>query len=325
MSFELEKLDGEKEGLESLLEAFQRYLEIEKGASAHTLRGYLSDLRQFGQFLGERGLCRLEEGNGIDVRAIDRATLRAFVASLGQNKLSNNSIIRKLASLRSFLKFLCREGLVEKNWASLVATPRRKQILPTFLTIDEVFHLLEVPGASTVTDLRDRAILEVFYASGIRVGELVALNLEDIDLKQKIMRVRGKGKKEREVFWGKKAASALRAYLERREELLAHSKDKVAAEAVFLNRRGGRLSDRSVRRLVDECLRKSALQRHVSPHTLRHTFATHLLDAGADLRMIQELLGHTSLSTTQKYTHVTTDRLMEVYDRAHPRARKSEE
>jgi integrase/recombinase XerC len=213
---------------------------------------------------------------------------------------------------------------MDKNWASLVAAPRREQTLPGFLSVDEIFRLLDASQSVTVGDLRNRAILEVFYASGIRVGELVALDLEDIDLDQKMMRVRGKGKKEREVFLGGKAVSALKAYLERREELLIRAKDKVVHEAVFLNQRSGRLSDRSVRQLVDKQIRESAVQRHVSPHTLRHTFATHLLDAGADLRMIQELLGHASLSTTQKYTHVTTARLMEVYDQAHPRARKSE-
>ncbi|MBI1987829.1 MAG: tyrosine recombinase XerC [Nitrospinae bacterium] len=311
------------EGWAAYLEEFRRHLEVEKGCSPHTIRNYLSDLEQFRSFLIEKELCLQEDGEAADIRRVNRLAIRAFLGSLNQRGNRNSSIGRKLAALRSFLKFLQREGYLHDNQAALVITPRQEKHLPGFLSIDEVFHLLETPEAATPEDLRDKAILEVLYAAGIRVGELVSLDVEEIDLANKNMKVRGKGGKERLAFLGEKAAAALRDYLKRRGELLARGKAGANPNAAFLNWRGGRLTERGVHLLVVKYLQKSALRRHVSPHTLRHTFATHLLDAGADLRFIQELLGHTSLSTTQKYTHLTTDRLMEVYDRAHPRARQA--
>ncbi|MBI2877565.1 MAG: tyrosine recombinase XerC [Candidatus Tectomicrobia bacterium] len=305
------------------LEAFRRHLEVEKGGSAHTVRSYLSDLEQFRAFLVEARLC-LEKGREeVDIGQVDRSAIRAFLGSLNQRGNRNSSIGRKLAALRSFLKFLQREGSLPDNQAALVTTPRQEKHLPSFLSIDEVFHLLETPAGAAPEDLRDKAILEVLYAAGIRVGELVSLDLEDLDLTGKTLKVQGKGDKERLVLLGEKAAAALQGYLEQRGTLLARGKTGADRPAVFLNWRGGRLTERGVHLLVVKYLEKSALRRHISPHTLRHTFATHLLDAGADLRFIQELLGHTSLSTTQKYTHLTTDRLMAVYDRAHPRARQA--
>ena len=213
-----------------------------------------------------------------------------------------------------------RESIIKQNPAEIVATPRQEKPLPRFLSVDEIFALLEIPDQSTVLGRRDKAILEFLYASGVRVSELVGLNLSSLDLDLGITRVLGKGRKERIVLLGSKAIAALRSWLEIRESLQEPEVAEDDQEAVFLNSRGKRLSARSVARVVDKYIVRCALLRKISPHSLRHTFATHLLDAGADLRGIQELLGHVSLSTTQKYTHLSLDHLMEVYDKAHPRA-----
>ena len=296
--------------MEEYIQAFNAYLEIEKGYSPHTVRNYLSDLGQFHQFLQER--------DQVDISKVNKLTLRAFLGHLLSQGNKRSSVGRKLACIRSFFRFLQREGHLVKNPTALVASPKKDQKLPTFLPIDEVFQLLDTPDTRSVLGLRDKAILEVLYATGIRVSELVSLAVEDLNLELRVIKVKGKGKKERIAFLGSKAAMALREYLLRRSELMG---DEVSG-AVFLNRFGGPLTDRSVRNIVNKYVHKCALNRHISPHALRHTFATHLLDAGADLRMIQELLGHASLSTTQRYTHVSVDKLMEVYDKAHPRAKQ---
>lgn len=295
--------------MEGYIQAFKDYLEMERGYSPHTVRNYLSDLGQFYSFLQDR--------NQMDIHKINKLTLRAFLGHLLSRGNKRSSVGRKLACIRSFFRFLRREGHLLKDPTALVASPRKEIRLPTFLPIDEVFQLLDTPDTRTVLGLRDKAILEVLYASGIRVSELVSLALEDTDLELRVVKVKGKGKKERIVFLGSKATMALREYLLRRTGLVGDESSK----AVFLNRFGGSLTDRAIRYIVCKYVHKCALNRHISPHALRHTFATHLLDAGADLRMIQELLGHVSLSTTQRYTHVSVDKLMEVYDKAHPRAR----
>jgi integrase/recombinase XerC len=296
--------------LEQHIQAFKVYLEVEKGYSPHTIRNYLSDLGQFYNFLQDRGQA--------DIHKVNKLVLRAFLSHLLGQGTKKNSVSRKLACLRSFFKFLRREGLLQKDVTSLVASPKKEKKLPTFLPIDELFQLLETPDTKSVLGLRDKAILEVFYASGIRVSELVSLTVNDINSEQRMIKVKGKGKKERLVFLNSKADMTLKEYLARRPELLGDKTCKI----LFLNRFGNPLSDRAVRNLVYKYVRQCALKRHISPHALRHTFATHLLDAGADLRMIQELLGHASLSTTQRYTHVSIDKLMEVYDKAHPRAKE---
>ncbi|MCX5907903.1 MAG: tyrosine-type recombinase/integrase, partial [Deltaproteobacteria bacterium] len=232
-----------------------------------------------------------------------------------------SSMARKLAALRSFFRYLVEEGFLLQNPAEVVATPKQEKLLPNFLPVDEMFALLATPDSSTTWGARDLAILETLYSCGIRVSELVGLSDGDIDFSLGVLRVFGKGRKERIVPIGRKAVAVLGGYLPRRDQELASLNLKRDRPPLFINVKGGRLTARSVARILEKYVRKSALLRKVSPHALRHTFATHLLDAGADLRSIQEMLGHVSLSTTQRYTHVSTDKLMEVYDRAHPRAK----
>lgn len=293
---------------------FVAYLRDQRHASEETVRAYESDLAQLRAFLVGDG----EPGTAPGPETIDALSVRGFVARLNRSGLGRASVARKLSAVRSFLRHVAREGRIETNPAQGVAAPRVPRHLPRDLTVDEVFNLLDGIRDGDVAGTRDRAVLELLYASGLRVGEIVAVDLRDIDLTEGIVRVLGKGRKERLVPFGSKAATALRAWLLASRELRARGS---APEALFLNLRGGRLTDRSVRRVLNRRLLEAAIQARVSPHALRHSFATHLLGAGADLRAIQELLGHSSLSTTQRYTHVSTDALMRVYDRAHPRAK----
>jgi integrase/recombinase XerC len=251
----------------------------------------------------------------IEMGKVDRWTIRKYLSFL-HRKNKKSSIARKISTLRSFFKYMVKEQLTPSNPAKTVSTPKVEKFLPTTLTVDEAFRLMESPA--TNGRLRDRAILELLYSSGLRVGELVGLNLNQLDLDLGIVKVMGKGRKERIVPVGLKAVQALKAYLEERGTL-------EGGEALFVNSRGGRLTDRSVGRLVKKYTKRSGIFRKVSPHSLRHSFATHLLDAGADIREIQEMLGHASLSTTQRYTHLSLGRLMEVYDKAHPRSFKKRE
>ena len=252
---------------------------------------------------------------------IDASLIRDFLSRLYQQGVGHTTLARKLASLRSFLHFLQQQGYVNDNVAEQVQSPKIRRPLPNVLPIDQVFALLDTPMTpSTALSLRDQALLELLYASGIRVSELVALDMQDVDLHSGTLRVQGKGRRERQVFFGKTAAQALRAYLEGRPSVPQGQ----ATPALFVNYRGGRLSTRGVQLLIKKHCQRTGLPARTSPHTMRHAFATHLLDNGADLRAIQELLGHQQLSTTQKYTHVSTDRMLEVYDKAHPRARRSQ-
>ena len=304
--------------MDTYLAAFQRYLDIERRASPHTLRNYLSDLHQFVHFAS----ARLGQTAPLTPAQIDASLIRDFLSTLYQQGVGYTTLARKLASLRSFLHFLQQQGHVRHNMAKYVQSPKTRRQLPDILSIDHVFALLDTTVTPpTPLSLRDQAILELLYSSGIRVSELVALDMQDIDLHAGTLRVQGKGRRERQVFFGaKKATPALRAYLEVRPSL----QQGQAIEALFLNHRGGRLSTRGVQLLIKKHCQRTGLPRRTSPHTLRHAFATHLLDNGADLRAIQELLGHQQLSTTQKYTHVSTDHMLEVYDKAHPRARRPE-
>lgn len=298
-------------GDQGWLAAFARHLEVERALAAHTVRNYLSDVRQFLDFLAGRT-------PPVSLAALTYPDLRAFLAARhGVNRKA--SVARKLAALRTFCRFLVRQGVLPHNIAALAPTPKLEQHLPRFLTIDEVFHLLEETAGQTVLDLRDRAILELFYSGGLRVAELVGLNLDDLDLAGRLARVRGKGGKERLVMIGTPAYQALHLYFMVRRELLTPDSPPSGREAVFLNYRGGRLTTRSVARLVAKWALQAGLGQPLSPHGLRHTFATHLLEGQADLRAVQEMLGHAQLSTTQKYLHVNLDYLMEVYDKAHPR------
>ena len=300
---------------EEAVDGFHAYLRDQRFVSEETLRAYASDLSQLGSYLAKEYF----DGPDFRVDAIDALAVRGFVAHLHREGLGKTSVARKLSAVRSFLRHEVRMGRIEENPAAAVPTPRTPKHLPKTLTVDETFALLDGIPEDGPAGLRDRAILEFLYATGLRVGELVALDLEDVDLSGCLVRVLGKGRKERVVPFGSKAASTLRAWLLAAGALRGAGD---GSEAVFLNLRGGRLTDRSVRRILDRRIREAAVRSRISPHALRHSFATHMLGAGADLRAIQEMLGHASLSTTQRYTHVSLDALMQVYDRAHPRARR---
>jgi integrase/recombinase XerC len=285
-------------------EQFLFFLKSEQNVSPHTLRSYTKDLDDFLTFADKRP------------KEIDNLDIRSFLASLHHKKLKKSSISRKLATIRSFFKFLHREGYVKKNPAKLVSSPKVPKNLPRFLSIDEVFYLMETPQGDTFKPTRDKAILELLYSSGLRVSEMTSLDMSDLNIKESLLLAKGKGRKERILPIGQKAMEALQNYLPERMSL----KRKTAA--LFLNNRGGRLTQRSIRRILLYYSRMINLEGDLSPHTLRHTFATHLLHEGADLRSIQELLGHSSLSTTQRYTHVDIGHLTEVYDKAHPLAKE---
>jgi integrase/recombinase XerC len=285
------------------IEEFLRYLELEKGVSAHTLRAYRKDLTDFIAHVNT------------EPEKIDMLDVRGFIAEQIRKGLNKTTVSRRLSSVRSFFKFLYREGHMKSNPAKLVSSPRLPKLLPKFLSVDDAFSLVEKPEGIGFAPARDRAILELLYSSGLRVGELAGLNVEDINVREALVKARGKGKKERIVPIGSKAMDAIKTYLV--ERILLKSKEK----AVFLNRLGTRLTDRGVRRIVVKYARAIAINGSIGPHTLRHSFASHLLQGGADLRVIQELLGHASLSTTQKYTHLDVTHLMDVYDKAHPMAK----
>lgn len=296
-----------------LAEAYFSHLEYEKNSSAHTLRNYRLDVEDFSRWAAARGKSGFGEGFW---RSVTAGEVRSYLASLHPNH-AKSTVARKLSGLRAFFRYLVREGHVSANPASTVAAPKAVRKLPEFMPVDEILHLLDSVAGEGLLGARDKAILETLYATGVRVSELVGLDVKDLDFSNGFARVRGKGKVEREVVLTAAGTRAILSYFDARS---AQGFEPGRDSAVFLNARAGRLSDRSVRRILDAWLLRAALSRKVSPHTLRHTFATHLLAGGADLRAIQELLGHKSLSTTQKYTHLGIERLMEVYDKAHPRA-----
>jgi integrase/recombinase XerC len=291
---------------------FIRYLSSDRNASPHTCRCYQTDLEEFENFLKSSGMYLTPTGQ-TKMEKVDRLAIRRYLSFL-HRKNRKSSIARKVSTLRSFYKYLVREQIVRFNPAKNVATPKAEKPLPTALTVDEAFRLMESPMEKE--QLRDRAILELLYSSGLRVSELVGLDGNRLDQELGIVKVMGKGRKERIVPVGKKAMEALNTYLKDRGHVEANG-------PIFVNTRGGRLTSRSVGRLVKKYTRHSGVFRKISPHSLRHTFATHLLDAGADIREIQEMLGHASLSTTQRYTHISLGKLMEVYDKAHPRSFKT--
>jgi integrase/recombinase XerC len=287
--------------------AFLKHLETERNASPHTVRSYGSDLASFSAYV-EQSI-----GRNAGFSGIDHLLIRSYLARLHHAGLSKSSAARKLATIRSLFRYLCREGVVARNPARALLSPRVERRLPAYVEAADVAQFVEI-DTDTPIGLRARAILELLYGTGIRCAELVALDLREVDLNGRLVRVLGKGRKERLVPFGTAARDAIQAYL-------GHwVKQRLGTNALFVNGKGGRLTDRSVRRLVANRVRAVALAQKVSPHTLRHAFATHLLERGADLRAIQELLGHASLSTTQKYTHVTARQLLEIYKKSHPRA-----
>ena len=302
--------------MEDLIRQYADHLRLERNASAHTVRNYLSDVAQLRGFLLDRQLCLDAEG-AVDVKKIELQSVRAFLAWLTRER-KKSSIGRKVAALKSFFGYLLAAHKIAKDPLHLIQSPKQDQPLPTFLTVDDTFQLLGGVKVETGLDARDLAVLEVFYSTGIRVSELVGLNWADIDAPLGILRVVGKGSKERIVPIGEIALDALKKYADEQ-----HKQWKRACKgetAVFLNHRGRRITTRSVARIVEKHLKRAGIPIKMGPHGLRHSFATHLLNGGADLRSIQELLGHASLSTTQRYTHLNLDQLTAVYDKAHPRA-----
>lgn len=304
--------------LAKLIEKFIIHLGSQKAYSDHTLRSYKNDLFQFLGFLTSKGLLSEDDEFQLQADQIHFLILRAYLGGLyGQYK--KTTIARKLSALRSFFHYLEKNGLITSNPAADVATPKQGKYIPTYLPVDDMFRLLEGPDKEKPLGSRDLAILEVLYSCGIRVAELVGLDLSSIDFEQRLVKVIGKGDKERIVPIGKQAIKAIRVYLDETIHLRKKCQEG-EGQPLFINFKGGRLSTRSIRTIVKKYTRLCGLMSDITPHSLRHTFATHLLDGGADLRSVQELLGHVSLSTTQKYTHVTMDKLMTVYDKAHPRA-----
>lgn len=306
--------------MDQLIEQFLEHLCYERNVSAHTIRNYSSDLEQFLDHLAPRDL-KTGTRRPIDVNLIDHLTIREWLSELHTGQKKKSSIARKLAALRTFFQFLVREGLLESNPAKLVSTPRQEKKLPKHLSIEEAIRFIETPDTETDLGKRDRAMLELMYATGVRVAELTTLNLSDVDFRNQLVRVTGKRRKQRIVPFGEPAGEAIRNYLTVRDRFLLNAPiSKRDDEALFLNYQGTRITTRSVGRMVEKYIKICAGVHNISPHALRHSFATHLLDSGADLRDIQELLGHARLSTTQIYTHVSMEKLIEVYDKAHPKA-----
>lgn len=290
--------------MQRYIDKFINYLRVERNASVHTITNYTVDLNVFKAFLGDR-----------DIGTVDHLALRRFLAELRTKNYAKRTVARKLASLRSLFRFLYREGLIKKNPITAISTPKLDKKLPVFLDVNKVARLLQCPPDDNIAGLRDRALLETLYSTGIRVSELVGLDVDDVDFISGVVKVFGKGRKERIVPIGEPALNAIRKYVDKRQKAKLGDRD-----ALFLNKAGRRLTDRSVRRVVNKHIKTCGIIEKISPHSIRHSFATHLLDRGADLRSVQELLGHMNLSTTQIYTHVTMDRLKTVYDKAHPRA-----
>lgn len=299
--------------MKELIKDFLRWLTHEKGYSQHTVAGYQHDLLEFAVTLADT----------VPIQATDVTSIRQFVVSLhGKNNAA--TVARKLSALRTFFRFLQRQKVVTADPLAGISGPKIAQLIPVFLTVDEVFLLLETPNEKDSFMARDRAILELLYSTGVRVAELVSRNLEHLDFETEMLKVRGKGNKERLVPVGRPAREAVQVWLSSRQQLMQERAGRgllLEKEALFLNSRGSRLTTRSVERIVRAYGERAGIPQTVTPHALRHSFATHLLEMGADLRSVQELLGHASLSTTQRYTHLTLDHLAEVYDKAHPMAK----
>ncbi|NQT69965.1 MAG: tyrosine recombinase XerC [Desulfobacteraceae bacterium] len=305
--------------LKNLISSFVKSLYSEKGYSENTCRAYLHDLKEFASFIFSSWFSEnmsKTEADSFRADQVDGLMIRGYLGFL-HKKNKKATIARKLSALRSFFRYLVKHGVILENPAELIMTPKQEQTIPTYLPVDDMFRLLDSIKADNLAGLRNRAIFETLYSCGLRVSELSGMNLFDVDSTKSVIRVLGKGDRERIVPIGRKALEAIKAYRQRLREESGLSDDTNAP--LFLNKNQGRLTVRSIARILDKTAKECGLLAPVSPHALRHTFATHMLDAGADLRVVQELLGHKSLSPTQKYTHVSIDRLMEAYDKAHPR------
>ena len=296
------------------LDNFINYISLLKNYSEHTVDAYRSDLRQFIGFIELKS-----DKTQASLDDFSKQTIREFLYALSTAGLSRKSIGRKLASLKSFGRYLVLEKILGKNPAGEIKTPKTEKKEPVFLSVDEITQTLSIPVGDDITSLRNRAIIELFYSTGIRLSELFSLDVGSINYHEGIVRVIGKGRKERVIPIGRNACEAVRDYLPARERTLSDN-GLISVTALFINKRGGRLSRRSIQIAVTKYLKMVSEKEHLSPHVLRHTFATHMLDNGADLRAVQEMLGHTSMSTTQIYTHITMERLIKAYNQAHPRA-----
>lgn len=294
---------------------FLTHMRVEKSASNLTLISYKTDLAQFFDFLAEHGQV---DKDAIPVDSLTYTAVREYISRMQKQKLSRSTMARKLAALRSFVKYLCRENILEGNPIANISTPKQEKKLPRFLYPLETSLLMEAPDTRKVAGLRDKAILETLYAAGVRVSELVGINIPDLELGERWIKIRGKGGKERLAPLGGEALRAINIYLQKGRPYLAAASD-TATDALFLNKSGSRLSVRSIRNIINKYVDQLAINQKVSPHTLRHSFATHMLNGGADLRSVQELLGHVKLSTTQIYTHLTKDRIKTIHEETHPR------
>ena len=299
----------------NIIQDFQIYLEVEKNVSAHTRVAYIADIQEFARFLHNNNFIKSQN----EIITVEPENIREYLSYLYRQKVKKVTVNRKVSSLRAFYKYVLRTGKIKNNPAEMIQTLKTEKYMPTFLSVDEMFELLKAQDESSVLSLRNRAMLEIFYSSGLRLSELAGLDLIDLDFNQKLVKVRGKGRKERIVPVGGPALKAVQEYLGKIGEIRKDTSGDIVKKPLFLNARGERITTRSIARIVNELTSKSGIGRKISPHALRHSFATHLLNAGADLRSIQELLGHESLSTTQKYTAVNINRMMEIYDKAHPR------
>ncbi len=301
--------------MQKYIEEFMDYLKVEKNASPYTIESYKNDLNQLSNFLNSHtdfGIKNIED--------IDHTILRHLLAYLQKKGYKKRSLVRKVSVLRTFFRFLSRQKHIKANPTLYLVTPKMDRRLPDFLEVTEIDSLLSMPKPDSFIGLRDRAVLELLYTTGIRVGELVTLNLNDVDYLGGLIKVKGKGRKERLVPFGTKALKTIREYLTVRDKIVNTEMMIGNNQALFVNAKGQRIYSRSIRRRINYYIKFTGIKKKVSPHTLRHSFATHLLNAGADLRAVQEMLGHISLSTTQIYTHITTERLKKVYDKTHPRA-----
>ncbi|HET8866243.1 MAG TPA: tyrosine recombinase XerC [Gracilimonas sp.] len=304
--------------MKALIEKYLKYLSVERNASKHTIISYQNDLKSFLDFSAELEDIRIDE---VEVTTITRLTIRLWLGDLSEQGLAKTSIARKVAALRSFFKYCFKRGYIEKNPAHLLVVPKKEQTLPKTATVEDIERMMDAVNTDTVKGLQDRAILELFYGTGMRLSELTGLNLTDVDLKQNQVTVKGKGNKQRIIPLGKTVARILKEFIGKRTELYGERTDSDARKALFIAASGQRIYDRIVRYMVEKYLKKTSEVTQKSPHVLRHSFATHMLDNGADIRIIKEFLGHANLAATQVYTHTSIERLKNVYEQAHPRAK----
>lgn len=304
--------------MKALIEKYLKYLSVERNASKHTIISYRNDLESFLAFTGE---VENPEDAEVDISSINRLNIRLWLGDLSEQGLAKTSIARKVAALRSFFKYCFKRGHIDKNPAHLLVVPKKEQTLPKTATVEDIERMMDAVDTDTARGLQDRAILELFYGTGMRLSELTNLNLTDIDLKQNQVTVKGKGNKQRIIPLGKTVVGVLKEFRDKRTELYGDRTDTDAQKALFIAASGQRMYDRAVRYMVEKYLKKTSEVTQKSPHVLRHSFATHMLDNGADIRIIKEFLGHANLAATQVYTHTSMERLKNVYEQAHPRAK----